>query len=68
MSGPGMHMREKQAERFAAYRKLRDDGVNAVDAGHEIGVSLNVQQAYERAYRDLLGLPRRGSLTTWSGP
>jgi hypothetical protein len=51
----------RQAERFARYCELRDEGAYSVDAGREIGLADGTRRAYERAYKRLRGIPRAKS-------
>ena len=48
----------QQAEKFARYCELRDGGAYPVDAGRETGLADGTRRAYERAYKQLRGIPR----------
>ena len=47
----------QQAEKFARYCELRDEGVCAVDVAREIGLSDTTRRNYEQAYKRLRGIP-----------
>jgi hypothetical protein len=51
----------RQAERFARYCELRDGGAYSVDVAREIGMADGARRAYERAYKQLRGIPRSKS-------
>jgi len=48
---------EQQAEKFARYVGLRDEGAHPADAAREIGLADGTRRAYERAYKRLRGIP-----------
>lgn len=52
---------QRQAEKFARYCELRDEGTHPVDAAREIGMAQTTREAYERAYKRLRGIPRNKS-------
>jgi len=52
---------EQQADKFARYTKLRDEGTRPADAGREIGLADGTRRVYERAYKRLRGIPRAKS-------
>jgi hypothetical protein len=51
----------QQAEKFARYCELRDGGAYSVDVAREIGMADGARRAYERAYKQLRGIPRSKS-------
>jgi hypothetical protein len=53
--------RQQQAEKFARYTVLRDEGAYPADAAREIGLTDGARRAYERAYKRLRGIPRAKS-------
>ena len=52
---------EKQARKFARYTGLRDQGKYAADAAREVGLADSTRRVYERAYKQLRGIPREKS-------
>ena len=52
---------QQQAEKFARYTELRDEGTYSVDAAREIGLADGTRGVYERAYTRLRGIPRARS-------
>ena len=51
----------QQAEKFVRYCELRDGGAYSVDVAREIGMADGARRAYERAYKQLRGIPRSKS-------
>jgi len=47
----------RQAEKFARYTELRDEGTYPVEAAVEVGLADGTRRVYERAYRRLRGIP-----------
>ena len=52
---------QQQAEKYARYCELRDEGAHPADAAREIGLADGARRAYERAYKRLRGIPRAKS-------
>lgn len=50
---------QEQAQRFARYCELRDQGNGALDAANEIGIGDTTRKRYERSYRLARGLTER---------
>ncbi len=48
---------QQQAEKFARYTELRDEGTYPADAAREIGLADGTRRVYERAYKRLRGIP-----------
>jgi len=52
---------QQQAEKFARYCELRDEGTYSADAAREVGLADGTRRVYERAYKRLRGIPRAKS-------
>lgn len=58
---------EVMAERYERFVELRDADMRLVDVTRELGVSEATAYKYDRAYRQLRGIPAK-STAPWSGP